>query len=280
MNGRAATFVALVTLVVVTIAAAVSLGGASAHAAGTPPWEPDPNAVARIAFFDSSGHRITSGSTHGAMAAYDVADATIVAGDNAALLYAAVPDTDEDPADWTRELLSGPSPFPAPGAPASFGSDPTVAGAAQDESLARFASDFPSPTGLYQIRIVTENSGGSGVQSAAYAAADILIRGRTWTEVYPKDATGRAVLRNSARPRLSGKHEVGRTERCSNGSWSPKPSAFTYQWFKGRSKIKRATKSHLLLTKALKGKRVHCTVTAHRPGLKNVAASSRSAKVR
>lgn len=280
MRAARARYVA--TFVATAAAAVGSLLGSvgSAQAAGTPSWEPDPNAVAGIVFFDGSGQQVTSGSTSGSMAAYAVATNTIHQGDNAAVLYAALPNTSEPTADWSREALSGASAYPVSGAPSGIGSGPAVTGTAQDESLATFASHFPSSSGIYQIRMTTENSAGSGVQSTSYAAADVLISGSNWTEIYPKNATGgSSTLHNSAKPKLSGKHKVGKTEKCSHGSWSPKPSSYSYQWYKGSSKIKGATKSSLKLTKSLKGKSIHCKVTAHKSGFSTASASSKSVKV-
>jgi hypothetical protein len=269
---------------VATAAATVGcvLGSAGAvHAASTPSWEPDPNAVAGIAFFNAAGTQITSGSaTASPMAAFAVATNAVRAGDTKALLYAALPDPGTNTLTWSVDQLSSATTFPVTGAPGGT-PNPTVAGAATDESLATFATDFPSSTGIYQLRIRTESASSNG-QSTQYAAADVVVSGGTWTEVYPKNASGPTApskFKNLAKPVLSGKHKVGAVEKSSHGSWEPGATSYSYQWFKGSAKIKGATKASLKLTKAFKGKLIHCTVTVHKSGYSNASASSKNVKV-
>ncbi len=66
-------FVAAVALATVASGALVAGLAGTAHAAGTPPWEPigNPPEVGGLTFFNSSGQIITSGSTStGPVAAY------------------------------------------------------------------------------------------------------------------------------------------------------------------------------------------------------------------
>ena len=61
--------VATVVTGTATILGSVAAGGASA--AVTPGWQPDPNDAGTLAFYDASGHQITSGSINDSpMAAY------------------------------------------------------------------------------------------------------------------------------------------------------------------------------------------------------------------
>jgi hypothetical protein len=110
-------------------------------------------------------------------------------------------------------------------------------------------------------------SGGHSADGSSYAA-----------EFSHTFVAGATKFTNLGKPVLSGKHKVGSVETSSHGKWAP-GGTYTYQWFKGSAKIGGATKPTLKLTKALEGKKIHCTVTAHKSGLANASASSVGVKV-
>src|SRR5947199_9614850 len=84
-------------------AGALFLGAGAANAA-TPPFEPDPNAVGTLSFYDASGAQITSGRTDVApFAAYAVGSTTIRSGDTQAALFYAAPDPNKTPAGYFKD---------------------------------------------------------------------------------------------------------------------------------------------------------------------------------
>jgi hypothetical protein len=85
-------------------------------------------------------------------------------------------------------------------------------------------------------------------------------------------------LKPSKKPRLSGQHKVGKVESVKAGTW-PRGVKFTYQWLLNGKVIKKATKSSLKLSKADKGKKISCRVTAHLGGFANGVATTASVKV-
>jgi hypothetical protein len=78
-----------------------------------------------------------------------------------------------------------------------------------------------------------------------------------------------AALVPTAKPKLSGPHTVGGTEKVTAGTWKPAAVTVTYQWFIGTKKVTGATKSSFKVPSSAKGKKVHCVVTASAPGFAN-----------
>jgi hypothetical protein len=87
-------------------------------------------------------------------------------------------------------------------------------------------------------------------------------------------------LANTKKPTPSGPHKVGKQETVSKGSWSPKATSYSYQWYLGSKKIKKATHSSLKLTKSEAGKKLSCTVTAKRAHYKSATAKSKGVTVK
>jgi hypothetical protein len=69
-----------------------------------------------------------------------------------------------------------------------------------------------------------------------------------------------ATFTKAAKPKISGTAKVGKTLKVKVGTWKPKPK-YSYQWYANGKKIKKATKSTLKLTRALKGKKITVKVT-------------------
>lgn len=95
-----------------------------------------------------------------------------------------------------------------------------------------------------------------------------------------KTVTVKAVLKNTKKPTLSGPHKVGKTEKVSKGSWSPKATSYSYQWLLNGAKIKGATKSSYKLIAKDKGKKISCRVTAKKSGAISGTATTKSVKVK
>ncbi|MFI1187032.1 hypothetical protein [Streptomyces californicus] len=67
-------------------------------------------------------------------------------------------------------------------------------------------------------------------------------------------------------PVISGKAKVGSRLTVNRGTWSPKPSSYTYQWYANGRAISGATSTTLTLKKAQRGRKITVKVTAHRTG--------------
>jgi hypothetical protein len=89
-----------------------------------------------------------------------------------------------------------------------------------------------------------------------------------------------AALKVVKKPTLSGKGTVGSRETCNHGTWSPRATSYHYQWYVGTKAIKGATKSTYVLTRAEKGKKVSCKVTAIKTGYAHGTARTSSVTVK
>jgi Bacterial Ig-like domain (group 3) len=180
----------------VTGASALALaGGALLATSGTAfaapaPYFPDAGAtLGGIEFVDASGAPITSGSTTTPFSFAVAQNSPTGVTNPKATLYAYTPVLGVPSGAWSGEALSGSTAYP-PASPASLHSlaNPIVTGVPGDETLAVYQTDFPNSDasttdgykGLYELRVKIAGSGGA---IAAYAAADVLISGTTWTQV-------------------------------------------------------------------------------------------------
>jgi hypothetical protein len=100
----------------------------------------------------------------------------------------------------------------------------------------------------------------------------------TATSATAKVALGPA-LKDKVKPKLSGSHAVGKTEKVSTGSWSPKATKYSYQWYANGKKIHGATKSSFKVAKADKGKKLTCKVTAHATGYAAGSVTTSSVRI-
>jgi hypothetical protein len=181
----------LVGVATLTTTAALIVGGAAtAQAAGTPPYEPDPSAVASLSFFDAGGHQVITGSINDApFATYVQASGAVRAGDTKATLFAALPKNGQAIGAWTSNQLTASTIFPVATPPGQVSATlPVVTVGTGDTTLAQLVTNLPNTAvdayqGLYQLRVKT-SAAGAGT-STTYAAADIFISGSTWTQVYP-----------------------------------------------------------------------------------------------
>ncbi len=77
--------------------------------------------------------------------------------------------------------------------------------------------------------------------------------------------------------KVSGTAKVGKKLTAKVGTWSPTPK-FSYQWYRGNTAIKKATKASYTLTKADRGKKIRVRVTASGTKLQTVVATSPATK--
>jgi hypothetical protein len=169
----------------------------SASTAAAPPWEPDPNSVGGLIFYNSSGGVITGGSvTSSPVAAYVQGTSTIRSGDTKATLFGYLPVNGEVPGEWSGEALGASTTYPNTGAPAPLKTStlPVETGNSGDETLAQLEVDFPNNdhstdgyAGMYQLRLRTSAPGEA--PTVTYDEADIYIDGSTWSVVYSQAKT-------------------------------------------------------------------------------------------
>jgi hypothetical protein len=192
-------------------AASAATHDATATATTPPPWEPDPNTVGALLFFNSAGKQITSGSTNASpIAAYVEGTTTIRAGDKLATLYGYLPVKGLATGEFDGEALGESTTYPNTKAPKPINGlkVPVETGNSGDETIAQLAEDFPNKggagyAGMYQLRLRT--SGPGEAPTITYDSADIHISGNTWTVSYSKTPT---VTTLTSSPKTSAYHGV------------------------------------------------------------------------
>jgi hypothetical protein len=212
MNTLSRIFAASAAVLTGSLGAAVTahgVAGAAAHAerspalaATAPPWEPNPNSVGSLAFYNSSGAAITGGSlTSQPVAAYVQGTSIVRAGDTKATLFAYTPDQGEATGQWNGLALSASTPYPNAAAPKSIpdnsGSSalPLVTGQSGDLSITQYAQVYPNTSStngyanMYELRVYTSKPGEQG--STTYDSADILVdtTAGTWSVYYAPRST-------------------------------------------------------------------------------------------
>jgi hypothetical protein len=158
----------------------------------SPPWEPDPNAVGTLTFYDASGNVITGGPNSAHLFDYALAstdDPSAHPGLTSDLLFAN-PVPGANPASWSTHADES-SPSSDSGAPGVLGTSthPLMEVDADGANLEAAASGFVPNTqagyvDIYQVRVYT--SGGGGTGATKYWEADVQVNNNgTWQEVYP-----------------------------------------------------------------------------------------------
>jgi fibronectin-binding autotransporter adhesin len=126
-----------------------------------------------------------------------------------------------------------------------------------------------TPGTLYHYRLVVTTAYGS------VNGADGTFKTRSGP-----NSTTPSRPKNTKKPRISGKAKVGKTLKCSRGSWSGHPSKFAYQWKRSGKKIKGATKAKHKVKRKDAGKKLTCTVTASNAAGKGKPAPSKPVRVK
>jgi hypothetical protein len=111
-------------------------------------------------------------------------------------------------------------------------------------------------TKFVACRVTATNAGGSVVATTASFKAAL------------------GVIVNTKSPAISGTARVGNTLTALRGSWSPTPSAYTYQWFRNGVAIRFATKSTYKVVSTDRSRNLTVRVTAKRSFYANAAKFS------
>jgi Bacterial Ig-like domain (group 3) len=175
-----------------------------ASATSTPPWEPDGGNIGTIAFYDSSGTQVTSGSdlTHLFDFAAASAQACPTSSIKKATLTFAAPNSAQPTGAWHSGAASASTNYPVSSpAPLASNTNPVASLTASDGNLSTFlqSSSLDSTPGyanIIQLRMVC--SGNGGVTSLPhyytadiqYSLTDPVADTGTWAELWPIDATG------------------------------------------------------------------------------------------
>jgi hypothetical protein len=126
------------------------------------------------------------------------------------------------------------------------------------------ASTYTVPASMVGKKLtVTVTAVRSGWQSGSATSAAVTVA---------KGAAPKA----TKLPVISGTVKVGKTLKASNGTWSPAPTSYAYQWYANGGAISGATKSSLVLKSAQKGKKITVKVIARRTGHQDGSAVSKA----
>jgi len=170
-----------------------------ASAATTPPWEPDPNALGSLTFYNSAGQVITGGTNLSHLADFVQASTTDATNGTKATLEFAAPVPSTPTGSFTTSIVSASTNFPNAAAPAPLNTSthPVVTLAAGDANLAAFIQANTPQTAagfanVFQVRLVTSGAGGVGtVGAGTYWEDDILVNPTTgsWSIEFPAVVT-------------------------------------------------------------------------------------------
>ena len=179
----------------------------------------------------------------------------------------------------TQSPPTAPSPKCVTGTDPSFAS-PTLApdgsAAAWEESDGIWIkNDLTSCTGTQPALRIPGGSNPSW-SAVAYRAPTVATPPKPGN----KPATKKALKIKTA-PKVSGKAKVGKTLKVSKGKWNVKPKKLRFQWYRGKKKIKGATKAKYKVKRADRGKRLRVKVTVKRSGYKTASKFTKyTAKVK
>jgi hypothetical protein len=177
------------------LAIALPLLTLPASAASGPPWEPDPQALGTLSFFNAAGQQIFGGSSLTHLFDYAEASSADTTGGTKATMTFGAPAPGVPTGTWFTAVGSGATNFPNSAAPSPLNTspNPVVSLGATDGNLTNFIAQVPAQTqtgyaDVFQIRVSTSGLPGTGTGTSAYWDADVTVNttAGTWTEVYPQ----------------------------------------------------------------------------------------------
>ncbi|OLB79974.1 MAG: hypothetical protein AUI14_08700 [Actinobacteria bacterium 13_2_20CM_2_71_6] len=201
----------------------LTVAGTAAVSATTPLWEPDPNALGTLTFYNALGAPVTGGTLSDQPPAYYVAaSGPGRPGDSIAQLYLATPREGVNPQQWSKDVMSAATDYPNPTAPAPVNglAAPVASTTKTDPTIALYIAEFPNLiakdgyANLYEFRLYTSSP--SKLAGVTYyrmvIQVDVLGKDKdglvtgTWTVVYPeaKTATATTLTASPAAPAAHG----------------------------------------------------------------------------
>ena len=175
-------------------AVALPLLALPASAATTPPWEPDPQAIGTLQFFNAAGQQVFGGNNLSHLFDFVLASGADTTGGTKATLTFAAPTPGAPTGNWFNALGSAATAFPSATAPGTLKSNPNplVTLSATDANLATFIQSATAQTqagyaNVFQLRVSTSGPGGVGTGTTSYWDADVMVNttAGTWQETYP-----------------------------------------------------------------------------------------------
>jgi hypothetical protein len=183
----------------------------TAHAAGTPPFEPvgNPPQAGGLTFYNSSGQVITGGSiTDSPIAAY-VQGSVALNNATKAELTGYTPVINVNPGNWLGYAF-GNSVTPNTSAPGALGTSSLplytgVSGYSLSELIGSYPNNDTSNDGYAGIYVLRLQSYQHPNYSTSYDSADIQVSGNTWSVVYtPQAQTTTTLTDNSSGASVQG----------------------------------------------------------------------------
>jgi hypothetical protein len=192
-------------------AATLALAGAPAVSATTPAWEPDPNALGTLTFYDKLGNPVTGGTLSDQPPAfYAAASGPGRPGDSLAQLYLATPRVGANPQQWSKDIMSGATAYPNLSAPANIKalSAPVATSTVTDQTLAQYIQNFPNRIttdgykDLYEFRLYTSSPSQLAGVTYYRMVIQVTVLGQdkdglvtgNWSAVYPAAKTPTATV--------------------------------------------------------------------------------------
>lgn len=94
------------------------------------------------------------------------------------------------------------------------------------------------------------------------------------------DKPSHKALHATKKPTIAGTAKAGKKLTAKPGSWSPRPSSYTYRWYRNGAPIKGATKRTYTVKKSDRGRKITVRIQAKRAGYPAGSAVSRSVKIK
>lgn len=130
----------------------------------------------------------------------------------------------------------------------------------------RGSTAIPGATGRTYTPTRADAGRSLSVRVTGYRTGSSAATARSAATAIPIYATSRATI--SGTPRL------GRTLTARSGSWTPKPTGYTYRWYRGSTPIPGATARTYRLTSRDVGSRIRVRVIASRAGSRSGGSTS------
>ena len=99
-----------------------------------------------------------------------------------------------------------------------------------------------------------------------YLTVTVTPRRTGYTSTGATSARVGIPIHATTRPSITGTLRPGRTLTVMVGAWTPRPSSYAYQWYRGGKKISGATAKTYTVRSADRGQRIQARVTARRSG--------------
>ena len=125
------------------------------------------------------------------------------------------------------------------------------------------------PTGVYDLRVICRAA--TNPQPITVYTSKVTVRQLAGGMVFEEGAKPTAVT-NKAKPKITGKGNVGATLRVSAGTWEPTPDSTSITWRVGKKTV--GTGATYKVKASDRGKTITAVVTATKAGYGNGTASA------